>query len=54
MAAIGFDAVKHLGLCQIEQRPPRLDPDVYPYLPEANVGTTSAARHMSLIRGRAA
>ena len=26
MGAIGFDAVKHLVLCQIEKRPPRLDP----------------------------
>ena len=23
--AIGFDAVKHLVLCRIERRPPRLD-----------------------------
>lgn len=27
------DAVKHLVLCQVEKRPPRLDLDVYPYLP---------------------
>ena len=26
--AIGFDAVKHLVLCRIERRPPRLDPDL--------------------------
>jgi hypothetical protein len=26
MRAISFDAVKHLLLCRIEQRPPRLDP----------------------------
>ena len=31
--AIGFDAVKHLVLCRIERRPPRLDMTVYPYLP---------------------
>src|SRR4249919_3932600 len=30
--AIGFDAVKHLVLCRIERRPPRLDLTVYPYL----------------------
>jgi transposase len=54
MGAIGFDAVKHLVLCQVEKRPPKLDLDVYPYLPKANVGTTSAASYMSLIRGRAA
>ncbi len=54
MGAIGFDAVKHLVLCQVEQRPPKLDPDVYPYLPKANVGTTSVAGYMSLMRGQAA
>ena len=32
--AIGFDAVKHLVLCRIERRPPRLDMTVYPYLPK--------------------
>src|SRR5262249_32564077 len=40
--AIGFDAVKHLVLCRIERRPPRLDLTVYPYLPQARVATTSA------------
>lgn len=54
MGAIGFDAVKHLVHCQVEKRPPKLDLDVYPYLPKANLGTTSAASYMSLIRGRAA
>ena len=54
MGAIGFDAVKHLVLCQVEKRPPKLNLDIYPYLPKANVGTTSAASYMSLIRGRAA
>ena len=33
--AIGFDAVKHLVLCRIERRPPRLDMTIYPYLPHA-------------------
>ena len=54
MGAIGFDAVKHLVLCQVEQLPPKLDLDVYPYLPKANVGTTSAASYMALMRGQAA
>ena len=54
MGAIGFDDVKHLVLCQIEKRPPKLDLDVYPYLPKATVGTTSAASYMSLMRGWAA
>ena len=33
MGAIGYDAVKHLVLCRVEKRPPRLDLDFYPYLP---------------------
>src|SRR3712207_1481719 len=32
LGAIGFDAVKHLVLCRVERRPPRLDLEVYPYL----------------------
>ena len=31
MRAISFDAVKHLLLCRIEQRPPRLDLGNYPH-----------------------
>ena len=54
MGAIGFDAVKHLVLCQIEKRPPKLDAKIYSCLPKANVGTTSAACCMSLMRGQAA
>lgn len=49
MGAVGFDAVKHLVLCQVEKWPPRLDLDVYPYLPQARVDTTSAASYMSLM-----
>ncbi len=49
LGAIGYDAVKHLVLCRIEQRPPRLDLDVYPYLPKARVETTSAGSYMSLL-----
>jgi hypothetical protein len=52
--AIGFDAVKHLALCRIERRPPRLDLTVYPYLPRASVATTSAKSYMELCRGAAA
>jgi len=51
LGAIGFDAVKHLLLCRIERRPPRLDLDVYPYLPKARVETTSAKAYMGLIGG---
>jgi hypothetical protein len=49
LGAIGYDAVKHLVLCRIERRPPRLDLDIYPYLPKANVGTTSTRSYMSLL-----
>ena len=48
---IGFDAVKHLMLCRIERRPPRLDLTVYPYLPQAHVATTSAKAYMDLLTG---
>jgi transposase len=51
MGAIGFDAVKHLVLCQVEKRPPKLDLDCYPYLPRANVAATSAASYMCLMAG---
>jgi hypothetical protein len=54
MGAIGFDAVKHLVLCRVERRPPRLDLDVYPYLPKARVEKTSAAAYMCLISEGAA
>jgi hypothetical protein len=51
--AIGFDAVKHLVLCRVERRPPRLDLASYPYLPQANVATTSARSYMDLLSGAA-
>ena len=47
--AVGFDAVKHLVLCRIERRPPRLDMTIYPYLPKATVTTTSARAYMDLL-----
>ena len=51
--AIGFDAVKHLVLCRIERRPPRLDMTIYPYLPKAVVATTSAKAYLGLLTGAA-
>jgi transposase len=51
--AIGFDAIKHLVLCRIERRPPRLDMAIYPYLPKATVATTSARAYMGLLAGAA-
>ncbi len=49
--AISFDAIKHLALCRVEHRPPRLDLDTYPFLPRMNVETTSASAYMSLLTG---
>ena len=49
--AIGVAAVKHLILCHIERRPPRLDMTIYPYLPRAHVTMTSAGTYMSLLTG---
>jgi hypothetical protein len=54
LGAIGYDAVKHLILCQIERRPPRLDLDIYPYLPKAVVETTKPASYSVLLSGVAA
>ena len=54
LGAVSFDAVKHLVLCRLEGRPPRLDLELYPYLPRIRVGTTSAKDYMSLLSGRAA
>jgi len=48
---IGFDAVKHLVLCRIERRPPRLDLTVYPDLPRATVAVTSAKAYLDLLTG---
>jgi hypothetical protein len=52
--AIGFDAVKHLLLCRIERKPPRLNLDVYPYLPKTEVRLTQASAYLSLLTGEAA
>lgn len=49
MGAVSFDAIKHLVLCRVERRPPRLDLDVYPFLPRTNIATTSASSYMCLL-----
>jgi len=54
LGTIGFDAVKHLLLCRIERRPPRLDMQNYPHLPMAEVRTTQASDYMALLEGAAA
>jgi transposase len=51
LGTIGFDAIKHLVLCRIERRPPKLDLTLYPDLPRARVATTSAKAYMGLLGG---
>ena len=51
LGAISYDAVKHLVLCRIERKPPRLDLDNYPHLPRARVATTSAKSYLDLLAG---
>jgi hypothetical protein len=54
LGTAGFDAVKQLILCRVEQRPARLDITAYPYLPKPNVGATRAADYAALLEGAAA
>jgi len=54
LGTISFDAVRHLLLCRIERRPPRLDMENYPHLPMAQVRTTQAADYMTLLAGASA
>ena len=54
LGAISFDAVKHLALCRVEGQPPRLDLELYPYLPRVRVSATSTGDYMTLLPGRAA
>src|SRR6266481_6427750 len=49
LGTVSLDAVKHLLLCRIERRPPRLDLMQYPHLPLTEVHTTQAADYMSLL-----
>jgi hypothetical protein len=49
MGTISFDAVKHLLLCRIEQRPARLDLENYSHLPPAQMATTAAADYLTLL-----
>lgn len=49
LGVLGFDAIKHLVLCAIERRPPKLDLTLYPYLPSTTVGTTDAGSYLSLL-----
>jgi hypothetical protein len=49
LSTISFDAVRHLMLCRIERRPPRLDMANWPHLLLPSVRTTHAADYMSLL-----
>ena len=49
LRAISFDAVKHLLLCRIEQRTPRLDLENYPHWPVTQVATTAAPDYLALL-----
>ena len=53
LGAVSSDAVKHLVLCGIEGRPPRLDLELYPHLPRVSVTTTTTTDYMALLSGRA-
>ena len=54
LGALSFDALKHLVLCRLEGRPPRLGLELYPYLPRVRVSTTCTGDSMSLLSRRAA
>ena len=49
LRTISFDAVRHLVLCRIERRPPRLDLTNWSHLPATNLRTTQAADYMALL-----
>lgn len=51
LGAISADAVKHLALCKVERRPPRLDLSEYPHLPASTVAATDPAEYMALMTG---
>jgi hypothetical protein len=46
-----FDAVKHLVLCRIEHRAPRLNLEVSRICRKATVATTMAKSYLSLLAG---
>jgi transposase len=49
LGALSFDAVKHLVLGHLEQRPPKLDLTTHPYLPQARVATTDPKAYLVLL-----
>ena len=51
LGAISADAVKHLALARVENRPARLDLKDYPHLPATTVWATDPAAYMALSVG---
>ena len=51
LGALSVDAIKHLILCALEQRPAKLALALYPYLPSARVGATRARSYLQLLGG---
>lgn len=51
LGAISYDAIRMLVLCQKEKLPPKLDLDIYPFLPKATVDKTKADSYMALLGG---
>ena len=49
----GFGAVRHLVLCRIGRRPPRLNLPAHPCLPRAGVATPPARPYMGRLKGAA-
>ena len=49
LRAVSFDAVKHLTLCVVERRTPRLDLANWPHLPRASVKVTKAIDYATLV-----
>jgi len=50
LGACSLEAIKHLVLCHIEQRPPRLNLLDYPHLPHVHVAVTCATDYMGLLK----
>jgi len=49
LQALSVAAVKHLVLCRMERKPPRLDRENYPHGPAPCVATTVASDYLPLL-----
>ena len=52
LGAVRYDAIKHLVLCQVDQRPPQLSLIDYPHLPAVSVKATQAIDYTQLLGRR--